>query len=243
MNEEMYNYNPNLTQSGQIANQRRNFGAIPERSPLKWILTARTSNDMNSGYWIHLSKEGKWKVHDGVFNSGTTPWWQITDQPWQTTWRFMKDGDIISKMSFQPMVFSYRNRDQWMGRITESQFLLPALIILKISRSHTKMSRFGRIKKMGRRASFLSEPGFSIDSASSLHKLEVEHRGRMCQQTFPNTYLDENFECETMSKILRRDIEISMAKERKYPSNRNSKTFPILLPGLTCQTNEDLNNR
>jgi len=198
---------------------RRIFERYPSRSTTEVDFDA-TNIGLHwiSGYLDHYPRR-KWKSLLWCIFNQKTHWWQITDQPWETSLKMLwkHGGHFIRKMVFQPIGDSYRKQGTLNGgrNHREQFFNLPAFDnSLKSLEVQTKMSVWTELKNEWR-ASYLQKPGF-LDRLTSLHKLESSIEPGCVSRLFPNTIWMKNFDANNVT-ILWRDIRNSNGPRAEIP--------------------------
>ncbi|MFT4857125.1 MAG: cell surface protein SprA [Algoriphagus sp.] len=230
----MYNYNPNLTQSGQLPNPRRNFGAIT-RAITTEVDFDRTNIDYIEFWLLDPFIQGEnGKVLDGVLNQNNTTGGKLLINLGDISEDVLKDG----RHSFENGLPAdgdpaETGSNEW-GRITREQFLLPAFDNSEISRVNQDVGLDGLKNE--------DEPAFFRTSFLDRLSVSAQARSSIEQDVsadFFQYYLDENFDANNI-KILERYKKFN-GQERNTPVtvNQNLSYTPS---GSNLPDNEDLNS-
>jgi len=229
----MYNYNPNLTQSGQLPNPRRNFGAIT-RAITTEVDFDRTNIDYIEFWLLDPFIQGEnGKVLDGVFNQNNTTGGKLLINLGDISEDVMKDG----RHSFENGLPAdgdptETGTNEW-GRITREQFLLPAFDNSEISRVNQDVGLDGLKNE--------DEPAFFRTRFLDRLSVSAQARSSIEQDVsadFFQYYLDENFDANNV-KILERYKKFN-GQERNTPVTAN-QNLPYTPSGSNLPDNEDLN--
>jgi cell surface protein SprA len=229
----MYNYNPNLTQSGLLPDPKRNFGSIT-RAITTEVDFDRTNIDYIEFWLLDPFIQGEnGRVLDGVFNQNNTTGGKLFINLGDISEDVMKDG----RHSFENGLPADGDpagtgSNEW-GRITREQFLLPAFDNSEISRANQDVGLDGLKNE--------DEPAFFKTRFLDRLSVSAEARRNIEQDVsadFFQYYLDEKFDADDI-KILERFKKFN-GQERNTPVTAN-QNLPYTPSGSNLPDNEDLN--
>ncbi|MHA7130760.1 cell surface protein SprA [Algoriphagus namhaensis] len=229
----MFNYNPNLTFDGLLADPEKSFGAVT-RAITTEVDFDRTNIEYLEFWLMDPFIEGEnGRVLDGIFNENNTTGGKLYFNLGDISEDIMRDGSHAFENGLPADGDPAETLENEWGRITREQFLLPAFDNSEESRVNQDVGLDGLRNDLEAdyfRQRFLDRINVSQEARNSI--LEDVSADKF------QYYLDENFDNQDI-KILERYKKFN-GMEGNTPVTA-SENLPYTPSGSNIPDNEDLN--
>ena len=229
----MYNYSPNLTSEGLLANPRQNFGGVT-RAITTEVDFDRTNIEYIEFWMMDPFLPGEnGKVLDGIFNQNNTTGGKLFLNLGDISEDVMKDGSHAFENGLPADGDPTKTSTNEWGRITKQQFLLPAFDNAASARANQDVGLDGL--KNEDEASFFKTRFLDRLTVSAAAKNSILQDVSADEFQY---YLDPNFDASN-AKILERYKKFN-GIEGNTPATSDAN-LPYTPSGTNNPDNEDLN--